>query len=156
VHYSNGIDDNSCGEEADHPCQSLAYAVDKAQSGDEVRLLDGATRILSFSYLLPVKRFTVRGIPTDDGQQLYPEIFMNGEYEDIFLFARRCQATLDSFRVLVDASAHEPSRFFLRATCIGNDGYVRIKFANADYFYGYFFYFSLFYFILFFFFVLFC
>jgi hypothetical protein len=140
VHYTSGVDGESCGEQTS-PCKNLAYALDKAQSGDEVQLLDGATQIPSFTYSLPAKRFTVRGIPTADGEPVYPEIFMSYASTYVLQFAQKCQGTLDSFRVLVNASAMQQMRFFMHVTSNGNVAYLKIKFGSTDYFYDYFFFF---------------
>jgi hypothetical protein len=132
VRYEDGVDAEGCGGET-NPCKNIAYALDMAQAGWEVRLLYSSTNFPSVAYSLPGKLFSIQGVPEMvDGEPIYPQLLMNYTTNTNFNFSNECRGTFSWVRLLINASANQQQRWFLYQTANGNTAYMRFEFDFAD------------------------
>jgi hypothetical protein len=127
VSYDSGIDQEGCGAE-DSPCRNIPYALERAGADQEVRVSYSIESQI-FSYSLPGKLFALTGLSMlSGGIDLYPQILMNYTQVSVLNFSQRCQGTLSSFRLLVNASAQQVNRFFYYQNANGNNAYIIFQF----------------------------
>jgi hypothetical protein len=132
VRYENGIDVSNCGGET-NPCKNIAYALNKAPEGYEIRLLYSSANFPSVACSLPGKLFSIQGVPeVVDGELIYPQKNMDYSAYINFNFSNACRGTFCWVRLLINASANQQERWFLYQTANDNTAYMRFEIDFAD------------------------